>query len=149
MSNSTFTITQVTYNFTATISNIANVTLNDTTNVVNVTNHSTSINLNNSMPTVTVSTQGIGAGSFYNQSLNTTDNVTFNTVTTPTIFGLGGLPVSFPNGLSTNNQGTIFSTTLDLGGIYSTLTNQISLFTALLPLDFGTVANPGPYSLIF
>jgi hypothetical protein len=149
MSNSTFTVTQVTYNFTATISNIANVTLNDTTNVVNVSNQSQSINLINTMPAVTVGTQGVGAGSFYNQSLNTTDNVIFNSVTTPSIFGLNGEPVYFPNGLSTNNVGTTFSTILDLGGISTTLTNQLSLFTALLPLDFGTISNPLSYSLIF
>lgn len=145
-----FTVTQVTYNFTATVNTTTNLTLVDTPYTVSVVNSATSISVVNNVQPVTISLGGGGGdGSSYNQSLNTTDNVSFATLTVPTIYGLAQEPVYFPNGISTVNYGTFFTTTLNLGGIYNTFTNQFSLITALLPLDLGTLIRPSTFSLIF
>ena len=146
-----FTVTQVVYNFTATVNTTTNLTLVDTPYTVNVVNSATSISVINNVQPVTISLGGGsgGGGSSYNQSLNTTDNVAFATLTVPTIYGSAQEPVYFPNGISTVNYGTFFSTTLDLGGVYNTFTNQFSLITALLPLDMGTLIRPSTFSLIF
>jgi hypothetical protein len=144
-----FTVTQITYNFTATVNTTTNLTLVDTPYTVTVVNSATSVSVINNVQPVTISLSGGGGGSSYNQSLNTTDNVAFATLTVPTIYGPAQQPVYFPNGISTVNYGTYFTAVLDVGGIYNTFTNQFSLITALLPLNFGTLVNPAPISLIF
>lgn len=137
-----FTATQIVYNFTATIDNPAELVLTDDPTSVNVTNVITTVTVINTVQPITVDSGG-GAGQDYNQSLNTTDNVAFATVTTPVIYGAASQPVSFPTGISAANVGTVFGTALDLGTInFSTVTNQLSLIFAFLPLNFGGVYTP-------
>lgn len=114
MASPSFTITQVTYNFTATISKPLELTL--TTQdppVTNVTDQTAVITVNNSIQPITIA--GVGGGGGYNQSLNTSDNVSFASLTTPSIFGTAGQPVVFPNGFSAPNAGTVFINSIDFG----------------------------------
>ncbi len=114
MASPSFTITQVTYNFTATISRPLELTLNGTTSSVTVVSQQTAtIYVNNTIQPVSVS--GIGGGGAYNQSLNTGDNVSFASLTTPSIYGSFGDPVVFPNGFSAPNAGTVFINSIDFG----------------------------------
>jgi hypothetical protein len=143
-----FTVTQVTQNFTATLTNPINLTFTEDPDTVNVVNQITTVTVVNNIQPVTVS--GVGGGNAsYNQSLNTTDNVAFASVTTPVIYGPAQAPVLFPNGISVANVGNTFNGSIDLGQLYGTFTNQISLILALLPLDFGTALIPGTISINF
>lgn len=146
----TFTVTQVTYNFTATVGTPIALRLAETPDTVNVTNQISTITVINTVQPVTISgIGGSGGGAPYNQSLNTTDNVSFASVTTPTIYGQAQQPVFFPTGISLANQGTNFQGGIDLGLISGTYTNQLSLIFALLNIDFGTVTQPSLYSIKF
>jgi hypothetical protein len=49
--------------------------------------------------------------------LNTFDNVSFASVATANIYGAGGQPVTFPNGINVPNAGTVFINTIDFGPI--------------------------------
>jgi hypothetical protein len=143
-----FTVTQVTQNFTATLTNPINLTFTEDPDTVNVVNQITTVTVVNNVQPVTIS--GVGGGNAsYNQSLNTTDNVAFASVTTPTIYGPAQAPVLFPNGISVANVGNTFNGSIDLGQLYGTFTNQVSLILALLPLDFGTAVIPGTISINF
>lgn len=147
MSTYNFTATQIVYNFTATVNNPAELTLTDNPEQVNIVNVVNTLTVINTVQPVTVTGS---AGQSYNQSLNTTDNVAFNTLTVPTIYGVAQQPVSFPTGISTINYGSIFSTILDLGNISGmTITNQLSLIFFFLPIDFGTVGSPVNINLNF
>jgi len=95
----TFTITQVTYDFTATVRSSITTALQTTSTAVTVTATDYSVAVTNAIAPVTVSNAGFGG---YNQSLNTTDNVTFNSITTRYVYGYAQLPVEFPNGLIAN-----------------------------------------------
>lgn len=143
-----FTATQIVYNFTATIDNPAELVLTDDPTTVNVTNVVSTVTVINTVQPVTIT--GGGGGQDYNQSLNTTDNVAFASVTTPVIYGVAQQPVSFPTGISAANFGTVFGTALDLGTInITTVTNQLSLIFAFLPLDFGGIYTPSYVGLNF
>lgn len=104
MSYNTFTITQVTYDFTATVSSSITTALQTTSTEVSVTATVNTIYASNQVSPITVSNVGFGG---YNQSLNTTDNVTFNAITTRYIYGYAQLPVEFPNGLIANQFNSI------------------------------------------
>jgi len=146
-----FTVTQVTQNFTATLTNPINLTFTEDPDTVNIVNQITTVTVVNNIQPVTISGVGGGSGGGvgYNQSLNTTDNVAFASVTTPAIYGPAQNPVLFPNGISVANVGNTFNGSIDLGQLYGTFTNQISLILALLPLDFGTALIPGTISINF
>lgn len=105
-----FTVTEVTYNFTATMTIPLELALDTTSNTINVSDTTAQVNVVNTRPAVTVS-----GGSSFNQSLNSGDNVSFASVTTPTIYGTGGAPVVFPNGFSAPNLGTVFINSIDFG----------------------------------
>lgn len=150
MSTYVFTVTQVTQNFTATISNPINLTLSENPDTVNVVTQVSTLTVVNNIQPVTVSLiGGGGGGGGYDQSLNRGDNVQFASVTTPQIFGTAQQPVYFPTGISVDNLGTSFQGGIDLGLVYSTFTNQISLVLALLPLNFGSALNPAVFSIDF
>ena len=149
MSSYNFTVTQVTQNFTATIQYPLNLTLSEAPDTVNVVNALTTITVITNIQPVTVSGAGGNFGNPFNQSLNTGDNVTFDTVTVSEIYGPAQTPVYFPNGISVSNLGTAFNGSIDLGGVYNTFTNQISLLLALIPLNFGTALAPATYSIRF
>lgn len=108
-----FTVTQVTYNFTATITTPLSLALTNTPDSVSIYNTTATVSVVNSIQPVTVST---GAAN-YNQSLNTSDNVSFNSLATANIYGAGGQPVTFPNGINVPNAGTVFINTIDFGPI--------------------------------
>ena len=95
MPNYSFTITQVVYDFTATVTTPVNLVLNNTETSVVISPNTSTIQVINTPQPVTVAT---GATS-YNQSLNTFDNVSFASVTTPYIYGFAGQPVNFPTGI--------------------------------------------------
>jgi hypothetical protein len=145
MSYNNFTITEVTYNFTATVSKPLELALVGTDTKVIVTNSTATISVINNRQPVTIS--GIGGATSFDQSLNTSDNVSFASVTTPLIYGPAGGPVSFPNGISAANFGTVFSGTLDFGSIFGTYTNILSLLFAAIPIDMGTIVLQPQYSL--
>lgn len=144
-----FTVTQVTRNFTATLTNPINLTLASQPDAVNVVKQITTVTVVNTVQPVTIQGAGGGGGSIYNQSLNTTDNVSFASVTTPAIYGVAQQPVSFPTGISVTNPGNTFQGGIDLGQLYGTFTNQVSLILALLPLNFGTALVPGTITINF
>lgn len=144
MAFSTFTVTEVTYNFTATVNTPLELALVGTETNIIVTNSTATVSVINSRQPVTVN--GVGSNTF-NQSLNTTDNVQFDTLTVSEIYGSGGSPVSFPTGISAANFGTVFSGTLDFGLLFGTYTNIISLLFAALPVDMGTILLQPQYSV--
>lgn len=123
------------------------LTLQNTATTVNVSNTALNIVVNNVQQPVTIS--GLGGGSVYNQSLNTTDNVSFNSVTTDAIYGTAGAPVEFPNGISVQNFGVTFAGSLDFSGIYATYTNILSLLLAAAPIDMGTITIESGFNLDF
>lgn len=94
MAFSTFTITQVVYDFTATVTTPLTLTLENTQTQVLITATTATIQVINQIQPVTVS----GAEQF-NQSLNTFDNVSFASLTTPYIYGFAQQPVYFPTGI--------------------------------------------------
>lgn len=109
-----FTVTQVTYNFTATLTTPLSLALTNTPDTVSIYKTTATVSVVNSLQPITVS--GFGTSN-YNQSLNTGDNVSFASVGTANIFGVGGQPVTFPNGINVPNAGTAFINTLDFGPI--------------------------------
>jgi hypothetical protein len=109
-----FTVTQVTYNFTATLTTPLSLALSNTPDSVSIYQTTATVSVVNSIQPVTVS--GAAGGNF-NQSLNTTDNVSFNTVATSQLYGTAGQPVQFPNGINVPNAGTAFISALDFGPI--------------------------------
>lgn len=90
-----FTVTQITYNFTATVTTPVQLNLGTTGTNLLVTATTATILVNNTIQPVTVS----GVQQF-NQELNTFDNVSFASVTTPVIYGFAGAPVNFPTGIT-------------------------------------------------
>ena len=109
-----FTVTQVTYNFTATITTPLSLALTNTPDSVSIYKTTATVSVVNSIQPITVS--GFGTSN-YNQSLNTSDNVAFNSVATANIYGAGSQPVIFPNGINVPNAGTVFINTIDFGPI--------------------------------
>ena len=146
MSSYTFTVTQVTQGFTATVATAAELTLVDSPDLVTVSETTNIVTATSTVQTIVITGVG-GAGQSFNQSLNTTDNVTFNSVTTHEIYGMS--PVSFPTGIDVYNIGQNFVGDIDQAGIFMTFTNQLSLLYALLPLNFGVITAPSPYSVDF
>ena len=110
-----FTVTQVVNSFTATLTTPLSLALTNTPDSVRIYQTTATVSVTNNIQPVTVS--GAGGGGGYNQSLNTTDNVSFNTVATSAIYGAGGQPVTFPNGINVPNAGTVFINTIDFGPI--------------------------------
>ena len=150
MSSYTFTVTQAVYNFTATINYPINLTLAENPDTVNVTNSANTFTVVNNIQPVTITGIGSGGGiNPFNQSLNTGDNVSFNSLTTPAIYGYAQAPVNFPTGISTDSPGPTFSGGVNLGQINTTVTNQLALIFAFLPIDFGSVLNPVQVSIQF
>ena len=144
MSGPSFTVTQIVYNLTATLTTPLELTLVDNdTAVTVVTNQTATVIVNNTLQPVSVS----GYGNIYNQSLNTFDNVSFASITTPEIYGFAGGPVSFPTGISVENFGTTFTGVLDFGSIFGTYTNIISLLFAAIPIDMGTFISQPQYQI--
>ena len=141
--NFSFTVTQVVNNFTATISIPLALALTNVPNSMAVTNTTATVTVNNTIQPVTVS----GGSATANQTVNTFDNVTFASVTTPLIYGPAGQPVEFPTGINATNVGTVFSGSLDFGSIFGTYTNILSLLFAAIPLDFGTILFQPQYSV--
>ena len=109
-----FTVTQVTYNFTATITTPLSLALTNTPDSIAISNTTATVSVVNSIQPITVS--GFGTSN-YNQSLNTFDNVSFSSVATSNLYGVGGQPVIFPNGINVPNAGTVFINTIDFGPI--------------------------------
>ena len=150
MSLNNFTVTQVIYNFTATQNFPVTLTLNETPSAIRVYNTTTAVAVNNTIQPVTVIAGGGGGGATYNQSLNTTDNVSFASVTTPSIYGVGQTPVNFPSGVNLGSAGIGFqSSQISFGKIGTTITNQLELIYAFLPVDFGSISNPVQISIQF
>ena len=149
MAFNSFEVTEVTYNFTATLTRPLELTLTGTdTHLTIVSPTTATISVINTQRPVTISTPGGGGGGgSYDQPLNTSDNVSFNSVTTPAIYGFAGQPVSFPTGISVENFGTIFSGTLDFGSIFGASTNILSLLFAAIPIDMGTIVSQPQYSI--
>jgi hypothetical protein len=145
MAFSAFTVTEVVYNFTATVTTPLQLALVGTETTLVVTNSTATISVINTRQPVTVN--GFGGGGAYNQSLNTSDNVSFNSVTTPAIYGFAGQPISFPTGISVENFGTVFSGALDFGSIFGASTNILSLLFAAIPIDMGTIVSQPQYSI--
>ena len=143
MASYTFTVTEIVYGFTATVATAVDLTLTETPDEVLVTQNISTITQTSTVQTVIVT--GAGSGQSFNQSLNTTDDVTFNSVTTNNIFGT--TPITFSAGISLANTGTAFVGDIDQGGIQTQFTNQLALLFALLSLDFGTVNTPSAYSI--
>jgi hypothetical protein len=138
-----FTVTQVVNAFTATLSTPLALALTNTPNSVVVTATSATVSVSNAIQPVTISNLVFNA----NQTVNTFDNVSFASVTTPLIYGAAGQPVVFPTGISAANVGTVFSGGLDFGSIFGTSTNILSLLFAAIPIDFGTVVFQPQYSI--
>jgi hypothetical protein len=107
-----FTVTQVVNSFTATLTTPLSLALTNTPDSVAIYNTTATVSVNNTIAPVTVS-----GGGAYNQSLNTGDNVVFNSITAGSMFGTGGAPVNFPNGINVPNRGTVFINTIDFGPI--------------------------------
>jgi hypothetical protein len=139
MSSFSFTVTQVTYNFTATIANPAAVTLAQYPDDVTITTQLTTVTVINTTQPVTVSGIGGGGGNF-NQSLNTTDNVGFASVATPEIYGINQQPVYFPTGLTISPSA---GTTSSIGVLFSDNTIQVTAWRpdqlADIIIDFGSI----------
>jgi hypothetical protein len=139
-----FTVTQVVNSFTATVSTPLALALTNVPNSVAVIANSATVSVSNAIQPVTVSGQ---TGVTSNQTVNTFDNVSFASVTTPIIYGAAGQPVSFPTGINAVNVGTVFTGSLDFGQIFGTYTNILSLLFAAIPLDFGTIAFQPQFSV--
>jgi len=135
MSSYTFTVTEVVYNFTATVANPAEVVLADYPDDVTITTQLTTITVINSVQPITVT----GSGQ-YNQSLNTTDNVAFNSVTTPEIYGISQTPVYFPTGIQIAQSA---GTGTSIGVLFSDNTVQVTAWRpnalADIVIDFGSI----------
>jgi hypothetical protein len=138
MSSYTFEVTQVTYNFTATVANPATVVLAEYPDNVSVVNNVNTITVVNNIQPVTIS--GFDSGAGYNQSLNTTDNVAFATITTPTIYGAAQLPVYFPTGVKIEQ---VSGSTASIGVVFTDNTVQVTAWRpdqlAAIVIDFGAI----------
>ena len=110
-----FTVTQVVNSFTATITTPLSLALTNTPDSVLIYKTTATVSVTNQIQPVTIS--GTGGGGGYNQSLNTSDNVSFASLATANIYGAGGQPVTFPNGINVPNAGTVFINTIDFGPI--------------------------------
>lgn len=143
MSSYTFTVTQTVQGFTATIAQAAELTLTDLPDTVNVTATNIIVTATSTVNQITV--LGAGQGQSFNQSLNTTDDVEFNSVTTNNIYGTE--PITFGAGISLANTGTAFVGSIDQGTIYQQYTNQLSLLFALVIFDLGTILLGSPISV--
>lgn len=149
MSTYSFTATQEVYSFTATVSNPAALTLAEYPEDVSIVNVTNTVTVTNVYQPVIVDNGG-GGGVAYNQSLNTGDEVVFQSVTTPTLNGGTDTPIYFETGISTQNFGTTFVGSVDFGNLNNAyITNQLSLLFSFLPLDFGSASNPVQVSLDF
>ena len=95
MSFNTFTVTQVTYDFTATITTPLSLAVQTTTTSVLITGTTATVVVTNQIAPITVN----GTQQF-NQSLNTFDNVSFATVTANAYYGYAGQPPLFVNGIN-------------------------------------------------
>jgi hypothetical protein len=139
MSSFSFTVTQVTYNFTATVSNPATLTLADYPENVSVVNNVSTITVINNIQPVTISGIG-GEGGNFNQSLNTTDNVAFASVTTPNIYGVAQTPVFFPTGIEIAQSA---GTGTSIGVKFADTTIQVTAWRpdqlADTIIDFGSI----------
>jgi hypothetical protein len=137
MSSFSFTVTQVTQNFTATVNSPVNLTLTENPDTVNIVNQVNEITVINTIQPVTITSGGGGSGG-YNQNLNTTDNVAFATVTTPEIYGVAQQPVFFPTGLK-----IVQSAGTSVGVIFSDSTVQLTAWRpdqlADVVIDFGSI----------
>jgi hypothetical protein len=111
-----FTVTQVVNSFTATLTTPLSLALTNTPDSVLIYKTTATVSVTNNIQPVTIIGAGAGAGNF-NQSLNTFDNVSFDTVATSELYGAGGQPVTFPNGINVPNAGTVFINTIDFGPI--------------------------------
>ena len=135
MSSFSFTVTQVVYNFTATVANPAEVTLADYPDDVLVTTQLTTITVVNSVQPITVT--GLGG---YNQDLNTYNNVAFATVTTPEIYGVAQTPVYFPTGLQISQSS---GTGTSIGVAFADNSIQVTAWRpnelADIIVDFGSI----------
>lgn len=89
-----FTVTQVTYDFTATVTTPLSLALFNTQTSVLITATTATVQVTNQIQPVT-----IGGYATYNQSLNTFDNVSFASVTAGYFYGPAGSPVYFPTGI--------------------------------------------------
>lgn len=108
-----FTVTQYVSNFTATVTTPLSLALTNTPDSVAIYKTTATVSVVNNIRPVTIN----GGATNYNQSLNTTDNVSFNSLATANIYGAGGQPVTFPNGINVPNVGTVFINTIDFGPI--------------------------------
>lgn len=150
MSTYSFTATQSVYNFTATVTNPAALTLAEYPEDVSIVNVTNTVTVTNVYQPVYVDTGSGGQGVAYNQSLNTGDEVIFQSVTTPTLNGGTSTPIYFETGISVQNFGTTFIGSVDFGNLNNAyITNQLSLLFSFLPLDFGTASNPIQVSIDF
>jgi len=140
-----FTVTQVVNSFTATITTPLSLALTNTPDSVAITNNTATVVINNNIQPVTVS----GGQTQFNQSLNTTDNVSFASVSTPRVYGYAGGPVAFPNGISVASYGVEFAGPLDFSGYLITATNVFALLLAASPIDFGSLSTASTFSVNF
>lgn len=143
MSTYNFTVTEIVYGFTATIATPVELTLTETPDQISVINALTTVTTTSTVQQIIVT--GAGSGQSFNQSLNTTDDVTFASVTTHAVYGMS--PVTFPTGIDITNTGITFIGDIDLAGVYQQFTNQLGLLFALLPLDFGSINNQSTFSV--
>jgi hypothetical protein len=135
MSSYSFTVTEVVYNFTATVANPAEVVLADYPDDVKITTQLTTITVVNSVQPITIT--GLGG---YNQDLNTFNNVAFATVTTPEIYGSAQNPVYFPTGLQIAQSA---GTGTSIGVKFADNTIQVTAWQpdqlAAVVIDFGSI----------
>jgi hypothetical protein len=135
MSSYSFTVTEVVYNFTATVANPAEVVLAEYPDDVTITTQLTTITVVNSVQPITIT--GLGG---YNQDLNTFNNVAFATVTTPEIYGSAQNPVYFPTGLQIAQSA---GTGTSIGVKFADNTIQVTAWQpdqlAAVVIDFGSI----------
>jgi hypothetical protein len=132
------------------VSNPAALTLAEYPENVTIANVVNTVTVTSVYQPVYVNGGGGGQGVAYNQSLNTGDEVAFQSVTTPTLNGGVNTPIYFETGISTQNYGTTFVGSVDFGNLNNAyITNQLSLLFSFLPLDFGTASNPVQVSIDF
>jgi hypothetical protein len=135
MSSYSFTVTEVVYNFTATVANPAEVVLAEYPDDVKITTQLTTITVVNSVQPITIT--GLGG---YNQDLNTFNNVAFATVTTPEIYGSAQNPVYFPTGLQIAQSA---GTGTSIGVKFADNTIQVTAWQpdqlAAVVIDFGSI----------
>lgn len=140
MSTYSFTATQEVYSFTATVSNPAALTLAEYPEDVSIVNVTNTVTVTNVYQPVIVAA---ASGANYDQNLNTTNEVAFQSVTTPVLNGGVNTPIYFQTGIDTTNYGTTFIGNVDLGQLGpTTITNQLALLFTFLPIDLGQMSDP-------